>query len=116
MTHICIYAVGPSLVHLDQLTKTVETWAMIESNDLVTSPLFRPTCRAVVASTAATFDSNEHPIQARVVRGVVDANVQKQLTTDAFYESKGLLRNWESGRLPKCRLGTILVGDQAKLA
>ena len=102
ITHICIYAVGPHLIHKYLLcnvamritikNKYLDCWKAITS-------------KVIAASIAASsYQHDDYPESGRMMCKVKELS---HLLRPLYYEDKLLLRHWQTGRTPLIRMGII---------
>ena len=65
ITHICIYAVRPTLAHAAHSTLEVADFKQWEDNSLITAPGFVPVCRAAAAALIGSpQEADKYPVHA----------------------------------------------------
>jgi hypothetical protein len=100
ITHICIDAVGPQLIHKALL----ETHALrVRLRDMKLDGWHFITSRMIAASVAASHEEQEGYPQTGLM--VAKTNTKSHLLQPAQHESKLLLHMWLEGNSPNIRVG-----------
>ena len=104
ITHICIYAVGPQLIH----EVLHDTHALrVRLRDMEFDGWDSMTSRMIAASVAASPE--EHVEYPQTGLMIAKTNVKKHLFRPWPCETKLLLQRWQEGNSPNIRIGIFKV-------